>query len=94
VTAQYPVELCTQALNSTATLVIEKVSAKFDRDAVQDLERMRQQQKFALCVDRGPLHALAVPRSPDLNSSIDSVDIKIVGPAHSFASCSADNCER
>jgi hypothetical protein len=55
VTAQNSVELCTQSLNSTATLVVAEVRTKFARNAVQRLERMRQQWQFALRVDRSPL---------------------------------------
>jgi len=44
--------------------MIEEMRAEFDRDAIELFERMRQQQQFALGIDRAALNALGVPVEP------------------------------
>ena len=73
--AQYAVELRAQSLYSTAALVIEKMSAEFDRDAVQGLKGMTEKEKLALGVELRPLHALPIPGSTDLETAMARLDI-------------------
>jgi hypothetical protein len=40
--AQYTIEFCAQSFYSAATLVIEKMSPKFDRDATQCIKGMAE----------------------------------------------------
>ena len=52
VAAQNAVLLGAEALDGAATLVVEEVRAEFDRDAVQRLEGVPEQQQLALRVER------------------------------------------
>src|SRR4051812_1296655 len=56
VAAQDTVLLGAEALDAAAALVVEEMGAEFYRNAVHLLERMRQQQQFALRIDRAALH--------------------------------------
>src|SRR5271167_1539587 len=58
--AQNTVELGPQPLDAAPALVIEKMGAEFDRDAIELVEGMRQQQQFALRVERAALHAFGI----------------------------------
>src|SRR5258708_3978518 len=51
VVAQNAVLLGTQTFDTAAALLIEEMRAELDRNAIELLEGMRQQQQFALRVD-------------------------------------------
>src|SRR6266700_3733260 len=72
--AQHPVLLGAQSRNRFARGVIEPMGAELDRDAVQRLESVGEQQYLALGVDRGALDALRIPRVADLESAVRRVD--------------------
>src|SRR5437867_5045973 len=57
--------------------MIEPVRAKLDRDALELLERVREQQELALGVDRGALRAGRIPRVPYLQPPIGRVHVEV-----------------
>src|SRR5882672_1311060 len=59
--AQDAVELGAEALDATPALMIEKMGAEFDRNAIEFFERMAKQQQFALGVERTALDAFGIP---------------------------------
>src|SRR3954471_3257424 len=61
VAAQDPVLLGAEALDGAAALMVEEMRAEFDRDAIQRLESMPEQQQLALRVEGPALRTLAVP---------------------------------
>jgi len=63
---QYTVQFCAQPLYAMTTLVVEKMSPKFNGDTVQCFKCMLEKQKFALCVDLGSLDAFPIPSSANL----------------------------
>src|SRR4051794_2931420 len=67
VAAQDTVLLRAQALDGAAALVIEEMRTEFDRDAIQRLEGVPEQQQLALRVERPALRTLAVPGRTDLD---------------------------
>ena len=75
VTAQHAVLLGAEACDRRAALLVHPVRPELDGDAVQRLERVRQQQALGFGVQRGPLHALRVPRRPDLETPVRGVDV-------------------
>jgi hypothetical protein len=50
--------------------MIEEMCAEFDRDAIELFERVGQQQKFALGVDRAALHPCRIPGRADLDAPV------------------------
>src|ERR1700721_2072454 len=56
--AQNTVLLGAQPLDAAPALVVEEMRATLNRDAIELFERVRQQQQFALGVERTALHAL------------------------------------
>jgi hypothetical protein len=73
--AQYTVQFCAQPLYAMTTLVVEKMSPKLNRDAMQRVKGMLEKQKLALCVDLRPLDALPIPRSANLQAAMVRLDI-------------------
>src|SRR5215471_8977066 len=69
--AQHPVELCAQSFDAATALIVEKMGAKFDRDAMQHVESMTEKEKLALRVDLGPLDAFSVPGTTNLDAAMD-----------------------
>src|SRR5215471_8015825 len=61
VTAQNTVLLGAEPLDAATALVIEEMGAEFDRNAIQLLESIRQQQQFTLGIERAALDALGIP---------------------------------
>ncbi len=91
--AEDAVELCAQTLNRTPALMIKEVRSELDRDAIQRLERMIEQQQFGLRVEAGPLDALAIPGATDFQAPIDRINVQIVGHADGFSSRVIDGRE-
>src|SRR5690349_2079154 len=85
VAAQNTVLLGAEALNAAPALVIEEVRAELYRNAIQLLEGVRQQQQFALCIERAALHAPGVPGRADLDATVGGVDIHVGGHARDLA---------
>src|ERR1017187_1247885 len=83
--AQYAVLLRTQARDRRARRMIEPVRAKFDCDALQLFESVGKKQKLALGVDGAALNTLGVPRMPDLEPAVDSVDVEVARAANDLA---------
>src|SRR5262245_21162196 len=73
--AQYTVQFCAQPLYAMTTLVVEKMSPKLNRDALQCVKGMLEKQKLALCVDWRPLDAFPIPRSANLQAAMVRLDI-------------------
>src|SRR5262245_41518911 len=94
VVSQDAVELCAKALNSPAALMVEGVRAEFDRDAVERLECMRQQEELALGVESRALDALAVPGRADLDPPIDRIDVHIGSHSNRATDWVVDDRER
>src|ERR1700738_4005243 len=55
--AQDAVELGPQPLDAAPALVVEKMRTEFYRDAIELFKGMREQQQFALGIERAALHA-------------------------------------
>src|SRR3954469_10059240 len=70
VASQNTILLGAQALDAAAALVIEEMRAELDRNAVELLERVRQQQQFALRIERAALHTPGVPGGADLDAAV------------------------
>src|SRR5207237_8450305 len=83
--AQHAVLLGAEPLDRGARGMIEPVGAKLDRDALQLLERMREEHELALGVDRAALDALGIPGMPDFQTAIGSVDVVVPGAADDLA---------
>ena len=83
--AQDPVLLGAEALDAAAALVIEEVRPELDRDAIEFLEGVRQQQQFALRIDRAALHTPGVPGRADLDAAVGRVDVHVGGHARDLA---------
>ena len=81
-TAQHTVEFGSQPLDSGSTLSVEKVGAKFDRDAAKGIERVRKEEQLALRIDRAALHGLAIPSRADFNAAIAGVNVHEGGHSH------------
>ena len=50
VAPQYTVELCSQAFNATAALMVKEMRAQLQADAIEFFKRMRKQHELALGV--------------------------------------------
>src|SRR5258708_34476011 len=61
VTTQDAAELCAEPLDATPALVVEKMRADLDREAIELFERLRQQHQLALGIDGAAPNALAMP---------------------------------
>ena len=83
--AQNAVLLGAEPLDAAPALVIEEMRAEFDRDAVELLEGMGQQQQFALGVERAALHALGIPGRADLDAAVGRIDIHVGRHARDLA---------
>ena len=91
VASKHTVQLGTQALYGAAALLVKEMRAELHRDAVQLLKSVGQQQALGLGVERGALHAAAVPGRADFDTAVGRVDVHVGGHAHRFAF--AQNCE-
>ena len=67
--------------------------AEFHSDAIQRFEGVCQQQQLALSVQRGALHALAIPGGPDFHPPVRRVHIHVRGHPNRLAGCSFDDSE-
>src|SRR4051794_39204480 len=65
---QVAVQLFAQPLDSAPALLFEEVGAEFDCDPAHFLERMRDQQQLALCVEGSSLHARRSPGRADFQT--------------------------
>src|SRR5262252_678629 len=74
--------------------MVEEMGPKFDCDAMQRVERMAEEQKLALRVDRRSLDALAIPRPANLHAAMVRLDVQIIGHAHGFAGRIVENGKR
>ena len=83
--AQHAVLLRTEPRDRAARGMIEPVGAKFDRDALQFLERMGQEQQLALGVDGAALNTLGIPGMPDLQTAVGRVDVEVTRAADDLA---------
>src|SRR5262249_20218469 len=92
--AQHTVQFCTQSLDSATTLVIEKMSAKFDRDATQCVKGVAEKQQLALGIDLRPLDAFPIPGSTDLQAAMVRLDIQIIRHPDGFARGVVENGKR
>src|ERR1700747_2764815 len=77
VVAQNTVELGAETFDAAPGLLIEKMRAELDRDATELVESMREQQQFALGIERAALHALGIPGRSDLDAAVGGVDVHI-----------------
>src|SRR6266446_6816467 len=68
--AQNAIKLGAEPLDAAPALVVEKMRAELDRDAIELFERMREQQQLALGVESAALHALGKPGRPDLDAPV------------------------
>src|SRR6202521_2527924 len=71
---EHAVESGAQSLDRATAMLVHETRAKFNRDARQPFERVRQQEELTFGVQRRALHALSVPRRADLHASIGRVD--------------------
>src|SRR5215813_6357095 len=92
--SQDAVELCTEALDSSATRMVEGVRPEFDRDAGERFECVCEEKELALRVESGALDAPAVPGRADLDTVIDRIDVHIGGHSDRTAGCAIDDRER
>src|SRR5277367_2844250 len=65
---QDPVQFRAQSFDGGTALLIEEMRAEFDRDAIQYIERMGQEQQLALGIQRTALHALSIPGGADFHA--------------------------
>src|SRR6266576_353686 len=65
--------------------MIEPVGAKLDCDALQLLERMREEHELALGIDRAALDAFGIPGMPDFQTAIARVDVEVPRAADDLA---------
>jgi hypothetical protein len=92
--AQHAVQFCAQSLDSAATLGIEEMGPKFDRDAMQRVKGMTEKQKLALRIDLGPLDTFPVPGSTNLHAAMVRLDIQVIRHPYGFACCVIENSKR
>ena len=83
--AQHAVLLRTEPCDRGARRMIEPVGAKLDRDALELLERVGQEQQLALGVDGAALDALGIPGMPDLQAAVRLVDVEVTRAADDIA---------
>ena len=81
-TAQHTVEFGSQSFDSGPTLSVEKVGAKFDRNATKGIERIRKEEQLALRIDRTALHGLAIPSRADFYATIAGINVHERGHSH------------
>ena len=93
-TAQHTVEFGSQPLDSGSTLSVEKVGAKFDRDAAKGIERIRHEEQLALRIDRAALHGLAIPSRADFNATIAGINVHERGHSHGPPGGIVHHCKR
>ncbi len=84
IVSQYSVQLCSQPLDGSSARVIEEVSAQLHADAIQRFKCMSEQKQLALCVERGALHAFAIPCAADLHTAVGLVHIPVACHPHNF----------
>src|SRR3981189_2996738 len=72
--AQDAILFRTKPLDAAPALVIEKMRAELDRDAIELFERVGEQQQFTLGVERAALHAPGVPGGADLDAPVRRTD--------------------
>ena len=65
-----PAPVLSPPFDRTPALMIEKMGSELDRDAIQRLERVAEQQKLGLRVDVCPLQAFAIPGRPDFHAAV------------------------
>ena len=73
--AQHAVELRAQAFDRAPALQIQAVGAEFDRDAVELLESMAEQQQLGFGVHGAALAARSQPGRADFDPPVDAVDL-------------------
>jgi hypothetical protein len=61
------------------------MGAEFDRDAIEFIEGVGQQQQFALGIERAALHPLGIPGRADLDPPVRRIDIHVGRHARDFA---------
>ena len=71
-TAQDAVLLRTEARDRGARLMVHEMRAELDRDRIELLERMAEQQQLRLGIQGGALHALCIPRVADFEPAISA----------------------
>ena len=93
-TAQDAIEFGAEALDATTALMIEKMRTKFHGDAIKSLKSMREQQEFAIGIERGALHALAIPGGTNFDTSVGGVDIHVASHTDRATGDGIENRER
>jgi hypothetical protein len=73
--------VASRRLAAMMRLMIEKMGAEFDRDAIQRLEGMSQQQQFALGVHRATVDTAAQPGCPDFGAPVRCLGVNERGHA-------------
>src|SRR3546814_1961365 len=92
--AIHGVARCAQRLESVTALSVSELRTEVGRDAIELLERVRQQHELAFGVYRAELHTPAIPGGPDLDTPIGRVDIHVCRHAHRLAACLFDDGKR
>jgi hypothetical protein len=83
--AQNAILLGPETLDAAPAGMIEKMRTEFNRNAIEFFECMRQQQQFALGIERAALHALGIPGRTDLDAPVRRIDIHIGRHARDLA---------
>src|SRR5450631_1278382 len=92
--AQDPILFRAEPRDRGARGMIEPVRAKFDRDALQLLESVSEEQQLAFGVDGAALDTLGVPGVPDLETPVRRVDVEVTRAADDVARSLLANDER
>ena len=75
--ADNSIQFGAESFYAAATRSIEKMRAKFDRDAIEAFEGMRQQKQLAFCIERAALYAPRVPSRSDLDAAVGCIDVHV-----------------
>ena len=93
-TAENAIVFCAEPFDGHSALSVERGRAKFDGDAADSIECMREQKDLRLGVDSRSLRALAVPGRADLDAPIHGIDVHVCGHPDGFIRRAFDHGER
>src|SRR5690606_5075964 len=92
--AQYAVELGPQPFNGTTALMIDEVRPEFDRQAIERVKGVGQQEQLGFRVQLRALNASRIPGRADLDPRARGIDIHVGGHPDDAAARALDDRER